>query len=77
MSTFRLTAAHRQNLTHKYIPPPPPQSDCGTLVPRFNVETELEWDFYWNKCTLYTKMQTLLKHYYMYSTLFIEITQSV
>jgi hypothetical protein len=44
---------------------------------RINVENILNWDFYWNKCTLYIKIQPLLKHYYMYSTLFIEITQSV
>jgi hypothetical protein len=37
----------------------------------------LNWDMYWNKCTLYIKIEALLKHYYMYSTLFIEITQSV
>jgi hypothetical protein len=33
--------------------------------------------FYWNKCTLYLETETLLKHYHMYTTLFIEITQSV
>jgi hypothetical protein len=41
------------------------------------LKTVLNWDFYWNKCTLYIEIQTLLKHYYMYSTLFIEITQSI
>jgi hypothetical protein len=45
--------------------------------PGLTLKTVLNWDFYWNKCTLYINIQTLLKHYYMYSTLFIEITQSV
>jgi hypothetical protein len=45
--------------------------------PGLRLKTVLKWDFYWNKCTLYIKIQTLLKHYYKYSTLFIEITQSV
>jgi hypothetical protein len=52
------------------------KSDWETLVPRINVESVLNWDFYWNKCTLYIEIKTLLKHYYMYSILFIEITQS-
>jgi hypothetical protein len=45
--------------------------------PGLTLKTVLNWDFYWNKCTLYIKIQISLKHYYMYSTLFIEITQSV
>jgi hypothetical protein len=40
------------------------------------LKTVLNWDFYWNKCTLYIKIQTLLKHYSLYSTLFIEITKA-
>jgi hypothetical protein len=35
------------------------------------------WDLYWNKCTLYINIEVLLKHYYVCSTLFIEIAQSV
>jgi hypothetical protein len=45
--------------------------------PGLTLKTVLNWNFYWNKCTLYIKIQTVLKHYYMYSPLFIEITQSV
>jgi hypothetical protein len=41
------------------------------------LKTVLNWDFYWNKCTLYIKIQTSLKHYYVCSTLFTEMTQSV
>jgi hypothetical protein len=37
----------------------------------------LNKDFYCNKCTVYIKIETLLEHYYIYSTLFIEITQSI
>jgi hypothetical protein len=44
--------------------------------PGLTLKTELNGDLHWNKCTLYIKIETLLKHYYMYSTLFIEITQS-
>jgi hypothetical protein len=45
--------------------------------PGLTLKKVLHWDFYWNKCTLLIKIQTLLKHYYMYSILFIKITQSV
>jgi hypothetical protein len=47
--------------------------------PGLTIKTLLKWDFYWNKCSLYIKIEALLKHYYtcMYSTLFIEITESV
>jgi hypothetical protein len=45
--------------------------------PGLTLKTVLNWDLYWYKCTLYIKMETLLKHYYMYSKLFFEITQSV
>jgi hypothetical protein len=45
--------------------------------PGLTLKTILNWDLYWNKCTLYIKTEALLKHYYMYSTLFIEITQSI
>jgi hypothetical protein len=38
------------------------------------MKTALSWDLYWNKCAFYIKMETLLKHYNMYSKLFIEIT---
>jgi hypothetical protein len=51
-----------------------------TGEPRFpglTLKTLLNWDLYWNKCTLYIKIEALLKHYYMYSILCIEITQSV
>jgi hypothetical protein len=41
------------------------------------LKTLLNYDLYWNKCTLYINIEALLKHYYMYTTLFIEITQSV
>jgi hypothetical protein len=40
----------------------------------FTLKTVLNWDLYRNKCTLYIKIESLLKHYYMYSTLFIDIT---
>jgi hypothetical protein len=53
------------------------KSDWGTLVPTINVENVLNWDFCWNICTSYIKIQSLMKQYYKYSTLFIEITQSV
>jgi hypothetical protein len=53
------------------------RSDWETFVPRINVENVIELDFYWNKCTLYIKIEILLQHYYIYNTLFIEITQSV
>jgi hypothetical protein len=45
--------------------------------PELTLKTVLNYDFYWNKCNLYIKIETLLKHYYMYSTLFTEITQSI
>jgi hypothetical protein len=45
--------------------------------PGLTLKTLLNYDLYWNKCTLYIKTEALLKHYYMYSTLFIEITRSV
>jgi hypothetical protein len=45
--------------------------------PGLTLKTSLNWDLYWNKCTLYIKMESLLKHYYMYSTLFTQTTQSV
>jgi hypothetical protein len=45
--------------------------------PGLTLKALLNWDSYWNKYTLYIQIETLLKHYYMYSTLFIEITQSV
>jgi hypothetical protein len=48
-----------------------------TWFPGLTLKTVLNGDFYCNKCTFYTKIETLLKHYYMYSALFIEITQSV
>jgi hypothetical protein len=41
------------------------------------LKTVLKYDFYWNESTLYTRIKALWKHYYMYSTLFISITQSV
>jgi hypothetical protein len=41
------------------------------------LKTLLNWDLYWNECNLYIKIEALLKHYCMYSTLFIEITQIV
>jgi hypothetical protein len=41
--------------------------------PGLTLKTVLHWDLYWNKCTLYIKIETLLKRYYMYSTLFIEL----
>jgi hypothetical protein len=45
--------------------------------PGLTLKTLLNWDSSWNKCALYIEIEALLKHYYMYSTLFIEITQSV
>jgi hypothetical protein len=48
-----------------------------TWFPGLTLKTLLNWHLYWNKCILYIKIEALLKHYYMYSTLFIEITQSV
>jgi hypothetical protein len=50
-----------------------------TLFPGLTLKTVLNRDFYWNKYTLYIKIPTLLKHYYsyMYSTLFVEITQRI
>jgi hypothetical protein len=45
--------------------------------PGLTLKTVLNWDLYWNKCTLYIKIEALLKHYYMYITLFIEISQNV
>jgi hypothetical protein len=41
------------------------------------LKTVLNFGSYWNKCTLHIKIETSLKQYYMYSTSFIEITQSV
>jgi hypothetical protein len=41
------------------------------------LKTSLNWVLYWDKCTLYIKIEDLLKHYYKHSTLFIEIIQSV
>jgi hypothetical protein len=41
------------------------------------LKTVLNLDLYWNKCTLDIKIETLSKPFYMYSTLFIEITQRV
>jgi hypothetical protein len=35
--------------------------------PGLTLKTVLNWDFYWNKYTFYIKIQSLLKHYYMYS----------
>jgi hypothetical protein len=61
--------AETQNCTKK--------SDWGTLDPRINVENDIKLGFLLNKFNLYIKIETLLKHYYMYSILFIEITQSV
>jgi hypothetical protein len=52
------------------------KTDWGTLVPRINVENGIKLGFLL-ECNLYIKIEILLKHYYMYSTLFIEITQSV
>jgi hypothetical protein len=34
--------------------------------PGLMLKTVLNWDFYWNKCTLHIKIEALLKHYYMY-----------
>jgi hypothetical protein len=45
--------------------------------PGLMLKTVLNWDLYWNECTLYIKIETLLKHYYMHGTLLIEITQGV
>jgi hypothetical protein len=44
--------------------------------PGLTLKMALNWDLYWNKCTLYIKIESLLKHYYIYSTLFIAVTQS-
>jgi hypothetical protein len=41
------------------------------------LKTVLNWDLYWNKCTLYIEIETLLKHCCIYSTSFIEITETV
>jgi hypothetical protein len=43
--------------------------------PGLTLKTVFNSVFYWNTYNLYIKTETLLKHYYMYSTLFIEITQ--
>jgi hypothetical protein len=45
--------------------------------PGLTLKTVLNWDLYWNKCTSYIRIENLSKQYCMYSTLFIEITQSV
>jgi hypothetical protein len=52
------------------------KSIWGTLVHRINVENGTKLGLYWNKCTLDIKIEALLKHYYMYSSLFIDITQN-
>jgi hypothetical protein len=57
--------AKQENVTEK--------GDWGTLVPEINIENCIKLGF----LSLYIKIQTLLKHYYMYSTSFIEITHSV
>jgi hypothetical protein len=48
-----------------------------TWFPGLTLKTLLNWDLYWKEFTLYIKIEALLKHYYMYSTIFIEITKSV
>jgi hypothetical protein len=48
-----------------------------TWLTGLKLKTVLNWDLYWNKCTLYIKIKILLKLYCMYGKLFIEITQSV
>jgi hypothetical protein len=45
--------------------------------PGLTLKTLLNLDSYWNICTLYIKIEALLKHCYMYSTLFIKIARSV
>jgi hypothetical protein len=55
----------------------PSQETYKKVIGEHWFKTVLNWDLYWNKCTLYIKIQTFLKHCYVYSTLFIEITQSV
>jgi hypothetical protein len=37
--------------------------------PGLTLKTLLNWDLYWNKCTLYIKIEALLKHYCMHSCL--------
>jgi hypothetical protein len=34
--------------------------------PGLTLKTLLKWDLYWNKCTLYIKIEGLLKHDYTY-----------
>jgi hypothetical protein len=34
--------------------------------PGLTLKTLVNWDLYWNKCTLYIKIEALLKQYYMY-----------
>jgi hypothetical protein len=41
------------------------------------LKTVLNRELYWNKCTLYIRIETLLKYYHMYCILLIENTQSV
>jgi hypothetical protein len=43
--------------------------------PGLTLTTLLNLDLYRNKCALYIKIEALLKQYYMYNTLFIEITR--
>jgi hypothetical protein len=45
--------------------------------PGLKLKTVLNYDFYWDKYNLYIEIETLLKRYYKYSALFIEMTQSV
>jgi hypothetical protein len=35
-----------------------------TWFPGLTLKTVLNWDLYWSKYTLYTKTETLVKHYY-------------
>jgi hypothetical protein len=47
------------------------------LVPRINVENVIKLEFVLESMYFVLEIEALLKHYYIYSTLFIEITQSV
>jgi hypothetical protein len=45
--------------------------------PGLTLKTILNWNLYSNQCTLYIAIETLLRHYYIYSISCTEITQSV
>jgi hypothetical protein len=35
--------------------------------PGLTLKTLLNWDLYWNKYTLYIKIEAVLNHYYIYA----------